>query len=836
MLIVSSVVLFDSHHAIKQSFQNTRGDNNKSTISQSADRFEEIDSDGSKDDPMAYSKWFYKQRSHGHTIPSDSYEKAVMAMHSMSNKHKNSLFASVNVASPIGGSWISVGPSPIDAGGGSFYSGRVSALASDPIHSGTIYLGAAQGGVWKSTNSGTSWSPLTDNQVSLATGSIAVDSSGNVYVGTGEGNLSCDSYYGAGILKSTDGGVTWTRLGASTFGASTITKIVINATNPNIILASTNRGVTGSSTNACTFVSLGSSLGIYRSTDGGVNWTLQKTSLGGIYDMVSNPTNTQIIYAGDNLGNGSSAIFKSTDGGISWNTLSLPIKTYGRIALGITAQPQVTVFAAVQNQTDAVLYKTIDGGSNWTLINVPIGPFGGSFCYPQCWYDIFVAPDPTTANTLYLGGLNLYRSTNGGASWTDMGGYSGNIHPDQHALAFDPTSHSHIYSGNDGGIWSATSGDTCTPSSCWTQKNTGLTITQFQSIAAHPSVGGTYFGGTQDNGSPEHTSSTTWTQLIGGDGGWSAFDPINPSTMYHTFFNISPQRSVDGGSNWIDITTSINMSDSASFYIPMSIDVTNPSILYLGTDHLYKTINKGDSWSLTGLSVSSIFSAIKIAPSDDNFVYTGTSDGQFYASTNGGTSFTEHDTGLPSVFLTQIAVDPTNPQKVYATFSGTGGSHVFVSSNAGTTWTNITSDLPNTPTNTILVKNGNIFVGTDIGPFVSTNDGTNWVTLGTGFPTVSIFDMAITADGKLLTATHGRGAWTLDVTNLPSCVPLTSPSDIITTCTLSSNTTVPGDVIVESGVTLTIPNGVTLNIDFTSHHLLVKSGGKVIIQPGGKIS
>jgi photosystem II stability/assembly factor-like uncharacterized protein len=808
---------------------------NVSTSKQTTyEKFEERDTIGTNDDPAAYWKWFYNQRADHNKLPANAYGNAVTKLNAMKAiaDRQTLLKNSMSPVAPPSNLWTSVGPSPIDAGGGNFYSGRVTALAPDPSHAGTVYLGAAQGGVWKSTDSGNTWTPLTDNQATLATGSIAVDSSGNVYVGTGEGNLSCDSYYGAGILKSTNGGTTWTRLGITTFGSSTITKILVNASNTNIILASTNSGQTSSGTNSCTFIPTGSTLGIYRSTNGGSNWSLVKSFSSGVNDIVSDPTNPQVVYAaaqGD-------TIYKSIDGGLTWNPLTIPL-TPGRIALGITAQPQVTLFAAIQNNIDGVLYESTTGGASWSPIVTPSGPFGGSWCHGQCWYDIFIVPDPTNANILYLGGQDLYRSTNGGVNWTDMGGYSGNIHPDQHALAFDPASHSHIYSGNDGGIWSATAGDTCTPSSCWTQKNTGLTITQFQSIAAHPSVAGTYFGGTQDNGSPEHTTSTTWTELVGGDGGWSAFDPNTPTTIYHTFFMISPQRSDDGGSTWSDITTGLNMSDSSSFYIPMANDKLNPSILFLGTDHLYKTVNKGNSWSATSLVLSNgFFSAIKVAPSDDAYVYAGTSAGTLFVSKTNGTSFTEKDTGLPSKFLTYISVDSSNPQIVYATFSGVGGSHVFVSSNAGTTWTDITSNLPDTPTNVIAANGGILFIGTDIGPFVSTNGGTSWSTLGSGFPTVTIFDMAFTSDGKLLAATHGRGTWLLDLSGLSACIPFTNPSIVTTTCTQSSNITLPGDLIVQPGAVLTIPNGVTLNLNFGTNHLLVKSGGGVLIKAGGRIN
>ena len=836
-LIISSGILFNSYVMIKQPLQDISPKYNDSvgTTLSLHDKFEDRDAMGSADEPAAFWKWFYKERSGPHhSIPSNSYMKATYTMKAMSTHYSTS---KKSVAPHLSNTWSSVGPSPITSCSvmGGYCSGRVAAVALDPSHPGTIYLGAAQGGVWKSTDNGTTWTPLTDNQPSLAIGSIAVDSSGNVYVGTGEGNLSCDSYYGVGVLKSTDGGSTWTQLGAATFGSSTITKIIINATNPNVILASTSYGFTTSSTNACQFVSPNSSTGVYRSTNGGSTWSSTLSPGPGASDLVIDPSNSAIVYAAIS-GNG---IYKSTNGGVNWSLLSsFPVNStngLGRIALGITSAPS-TIFAAINVNSTGQLYKSTNGGSGWSLVNTPLGPFGGAFCEGQCWYDIFIAPDPTSANILYLGGLNLYRSTDGGTNWTDLGGYSGNIHPDQHAFAFDPASHTHIFEGNDGGIWSATAGNTCSPASCWANLNQDLTITQFQSIAAHPSTAGTFFGGTQDNGSPQHTGSSIWTLLDGGDGGWTAYDPSNPVTMYHTYFNASPARSDNSGVTWNDISSTINQADPTSFYVPMAIDSQSPSTLYIGTNQLYKTTNQGNNWSPLSSPAADNFgvlSAIAVAPSDDHYVYVGTSNGTFYASTNSASSFTSHTTGLSSnTFLTKIAVDPSNPQKVYATFSGFGVPHVFFSSNSGSTWTDITSNLPDTPTNAILVRNGNIYVGTDIGPFVSNNGGTSWSVLGSNFPHVTIFDLALTSDGHLLAATHGRGVFSLST----NCAPPNSGDWTITiNCTLSQNATAPANVIVQNGAVLTIPNGLSLNIDFMHFHLLVKSNSGVLIKSGGKI-
>src|SRR5437667_5764664 len=328
----------------------------------------------------------------------------------------------------------------------------VTAIAIDSSHNGTVYLGGAQGGVCKSTKGGSSWIPLTDDQPSLAIGSLAVDPKGTLYVGTGEGNNAGDSYYGAGILRSYDGGATWSLLGASTFGRSTINRIVISPTNTNTILVATGFGTTSSST-ISQIVPPGVPTGIYLSTDAGNSWTLT-TPQGVGSDLVLDPTNPSIVYAAV-----SGVVYKSTNGGSLWTALSggLPTSGAGRIALAVSAASPATVFAAIDAGGQGQLYRTLNAGANWSQMAAP-----ANFCDSQCGYNLVIAVDSTDPNTIYLGGFEPWRTTDGGNSWVDLEFYNGGfMHPDQHALAFSPTAHSTVYLGNDGGIWYSTSGNTC---------------------------------------------------------------------------------------------------------------------------------------------------------------------------------------------------------------------------------------------------------------------------------------------------------------------------------------------------------------------------------------
>ncbi len=673
--------------------------------------------------------------------------------------------------------WISMGPSPIEncgSGVAVICSGRVTAIAIDPNNSGTIYIGGAQGGVWKSTNGGSGWVPLTDDQPSLAIGAIAIAPNGNLYVGTGEGNHSGDSYYGAGILKSTDGGKTWVQLGASVFGRSAFTKIIVNPRNPTTIIAATTFGNTGSSTGGIA-VNPGVPWGVFLSTDAGNSWTLKLTAKFQASDLAIDPTSASTIYAAVD-----GAVYASTDNGSTWTGplqegLPAPSKV-GRMNLAVSVAPPRTLFAAVEEVTPdsnsrGALYRSTNGASSWSVVLSPTGPKGGTFCETQCWYDMVIAVDPTDVNTIYLGGLHLYRSTDGGATWTDLLG-QGYIHVDQHALAFSPASHSTIYIGNDGGLWSSSNANTCLPSSCWTNLNSGLTLTQFQSLAAHPSDKNAFFGGTQDNGTPIHRgTSSVWTRIRGGDGGWTAFDPKNPRTMYHTFQEVDPARSDDGGLTWTSIKNGLDTKDKALFYNPMALSPNNPSKLYLGTYRLYKTANKGENWFLPnpGLSFSAsggcrsedCIAVIAVAPSNEEYVYVATTTGKFFVSRDGGDHFSESDRGLPGRRVTKIAIDPRTPEKAYVTVTGFGVGHVFSTGDAGASWSDISSNLPDFPATAITFDptGAVLLVGTDIGVYASYDGGAHWSAIGPGLPRVAVFEMVFAADGTLLAATHGRGVW-----------------------------------------------------------------------------
>lgn len=646
--------------------------------------------------------------------------------------------------------WTPIGPERINSNIQS--TGRLVAIAIHPTNSLIMYVGGAQGGVWKSTNGGGTWMPLTDQECSLAMGSIAIDpvDPNIIYAGTGEQHFSGDSYYGCGVLRSIDGGMNWTQQGASTFdtntGGAKISRVVVKAS-------------TAGSTTATT-VFAASNFGLYQSTNSGDTWT--QLLSGTVTDLVIDPSDDDVMYAGAFGG-----IFKSMDGGTTWSQLAGGLPTgMDRVNLAIAASATQTVYAALVDDVASTflgLYQTTDGGTTWTQATAT-----GATCDPQCWYDMLVAVDPTDDSTVYFGGVDLFKSTDGGASFSNI---TGSIHVDQHFFAFDPQNSSTVFVGNDGGIYTSADGGTT-----WTTLNTDLALTQFYGgVSLHPSNDIVAIGGTQDNGTVEYGGTADWTKVVGGDGGFTAIDFLNPTTRYaETQWTVSsgfsgPRRS-DGGA-YLPKVSGIDEADRGLFIPPLVMDPTFPEILYFGTFQLYRTTDRGESWTaLTGdlTSGGSGISAIAVAPSNSSVLYVGTSDAQVHVSTDNGTTFLLRTTGLPNRHIKDFAVDPADPLTALVTVSGFGSGHVFKTVNGGTSWSDITNGLPDVPVNAVLydpATTNTIYVGTDLGVYRTTNGGGSWSPFNDGLPLIAVFDLAAEPNtGVLVAATHGRSMFKASIT------------------------------------------------------------------------
>jgi hypothetical protein len=733
-----------------------------------------------RDDPIGREAWFYKQRAFPRaTIPEGANERAQQRLKEMIELQNQlppqgaALAGGAAAGTPGIGPWTAIGPQPSSATGTTVgsVSGRVVALAVDPTDPNIVYAGGAFGGVWKTIDGGANWTPITESEVTQAIGSIAIDPTScnpapckTIYVGTGEENFAIESYYGAGILKSTDAGQHWTQVGQGVFvgpfssgfspgGGARIGALAVNPSNGNLLLAAVQIfSVPASSTS-----------GIYCSNDGGTTWA--------VLPGVSNAPGIDVQFANAStayasLGrvltgtNGANGVYKSTNAGAAcasqtWTRTALAAPggtgalldstTTGRIAIGVSLSDPNTVYAGIQDPSSTNFgrllgfFKTTNGGTTWTQLQVGASP-RFDYCNPQCWYDNVVRVDPRNSSVVYVGGsavTNYFaRSTDGGSTWQQFFITSGvQLHVDQHALSFGlsggtPT----VYVGNDGGIWkSPMVNATDTPS--WTNLNATLNITQFYpGFSTHPSTPQQGIGGTQDNGTILYTGSPTWSEVTCGDGGWTIIDPVVPSTVYGTCQNIDIRKSVQNGARgtFVSADNGINASDNGAFIPPFVMDPSNHARLYFGTYRLWQSNDGAANWTaisgdLTRGGGSSsggpTLTTIAAAPTNPQFVYVGSSDGCVRASTDAQSNpatFTGCFSGLPIRSVTQVVVDPADASIAYVTFSGfscftpPGGSqtcdgfgHVFRTTSTGNTWFDIsgsgTGTLPDTPVNDLVI-------------------------------------------------------------------------------------------------------------------------------------
>jgi len=742
-------------------------------------------------------EWFYSQRTFPlRQIPAGARMKAIADIDKIDRaarlRHANTPVSSVNsrLATALDSvNWTSIGPRPTDLGSTYVTAGRVNALAIDPRDNNTVYLGAAEGGVWKTTDGGANWTPLTDQQASLANGAIAIDPQNpdTVYVGTGEENFAVDSYYGAGILKSTDAGKTWTNLAGDTFLRATISRIAIHPTNSQTLLLSANTGV-------------------WRSTDGAQTWT--RTLTGTSTAVVFDPSNGDVAYAALGNVNGSSLnrFYASTDGGQTWNLSmgsganSLPNKNNGRMDIAISNSAPNKLYVSIQDSSTANfgnllgIFKTTDGGATWNNLNAP------NICASvnQCWYDMSIRTSPVNSNIVFaVGSLSILRSLDGGASWNQLNFIGPNrveIHVDEHILAFTPDG-SKLFIGNDGGAYSTT--DITSAQVNWTELNDTLGITQFYpGVSIHPTDSNIGYGGAQDNGTQRYGGAASWNNVTCGDGGSTAIDYTLPNVAFAACQDIQIIRTTNGGNNFSRSQYGISGNDRVQFIPPLTVDPSNPQIVYFGTFRLWQSRDSGGKFvaispDLTG--GKGTLKTIAPAPSDPNTVYLGYNNGKVYSTNNAldgaNATWTERTTGLPTRTVTQITVDPIDNGTVYATFSGftsaTPSGHIFRSKDGGNSWTDISGNLPDVPVDAIVIDpdiTDTIYIGTDAGAMISTDAGATWSTLGNGLPRVVVTSLTLQRSGRVLRAgTHGRSMWDI-------LVPLPSGSLAPSIATLSPST------------------------------------------------
>ncbi len=673
-------------------------------------------------------EWFVKQR----TFPSGIFYSPEI-LYKEFQKYKSKF---KDQHERTGSNWTFIGPSQVPGNGGG--AGRINCLAFHPTDPNTLFVGTACGGLWKSTDGGSTWTSNTDLLPSLSISEIIIDSADPniMYIATGDKygiywQYETIGHYSAGVMKSTDGGATWNQMGLN-YTQNNITiiqRLIMSPANHNILHAATNNG-------------------IYKSLDAGVTWTNQLT--GKFYDIEYCPTNSNIVYTGDSTG-----FEQSTDGGASWNYIS-GVTSTGRTSISVTTADSSVVYIWSEG---GGLYYSSNFGVTFTQRTDPLS-VTNAYGYYDCVLDI----SPLNKNILLAGGLIVALSTDGGNTWnaiSDWGTWpAGNyVHADNHDLKFAPASSQIIYSLNDGGIFKSTD-----QGATWTDLSNGLDIKQYYRLGCSYLTPGLIYAGAQDNGTDRVTGATS-NQVMGADGEECLVDFTNDNIVFASSQSGYFSKSTDGGNTFTPLT-----AYGSDWTSPIIMDPNDHNKMYLGANDVEGSTDNGGTWNpISGSLDGNAVYSLEVSNSNGNYIYAATF-GNIFRTTNGGASWNNITGTLPvaNAAIDGIAVNGNNPDAFWVVFSGyAAGEKVFYTSNGGSTWTNVSGTLPNIPVNCIEYQNNSndlLYIGTDFGVFYTDATQSDWIPYNTGMPNVIIDELEIHyPTSKLRAATYGRGLWESDL-------------------------------------------------------------------------
>jgi photosystem II stability/assembly factor-like uncharacterized protein len=710
--------------------------------------------------------WTHQRSYPGNIVPDNKfYEAFEYSRNNLSGQLDNS-----------GDSWTPLGPHN--------FGGRTTALEFNPLNANTIYAGSASGGLWRSYTGGVgvnAWQHINTGFTVLGVGAIAVHptDSNTIYIGTGEvygygtsiGGFTIRTTrgsYGIGILKTTNGGLNWSKTLDWSYNSMRGVQVVrINPLNPNTVWAGTTEGT-------------------YRTYNGGASWEQVDTTIM-VTDLVINPNDTgNVLIACGNLGTPGTGFYKTTNSGGSWIkiTTGLPATYGGKAIFSVYKQSPNVVFASIGNGyltgAGTWLVRSTDFGSTWTTRSTL------DYSTYQGWFAHFALVHPSDSSRVLTAGVDVFKSTNGGfgltqkSFWylwdlgrTPIGGPEGPpdySHADHHCAISHPTDPDIVYMGNDGGIFRTTDfGES------FSGLNGGYQTQQFYNgfSSAHTDSM-LSFGGLQDNASAIWDGQLAWIRTLGGDGNWTAINNRNADTMYGTSQYLNIYRSTDGGNDFNNIAPPT--AGNGGFVSPFMLAHNNPQIIYSANGIIYKSTNAGNTWFSPngGINIDpgNLSLGMAVSPVNDNVAYITTTpiatNAKVFRTTNGGANWVNVTGTLPNRYMVDIAADPWIESFVYVTLSGFGSNHVYMSQDYGATWIDIDNNLPDVPTSAIVVDpldNEHIYLGNDIGVYVTTNGGTNWQEFKTGMPDAAIvMDLSISPlNRKLRAATHGNGVFERDL-------------------------------------------------------------------------
>ena len=708
-------------------------------------------------------EWFFAQRA----FPRGEIDKAA---------YQNALQFRQQIQSNLRGpdqleEWKFEGPTNVG--------GRITDIEMPSNSLGTIYVASASGGIFKSENTGQTWTPIFDDAMSLSIGDMEMAPSNNeiIYVGTGEPNAGGGSlaYDGLGVYKTSDGGNNWQHLGLENIGS--VGKIEVAPSNPDIAFVAAMGDLFGKNQER----------GIYRTTNGGSNWeqVLFVSDSTGFVDLAMHPTNPNIIFAAAwerirrpdfrRYSGASSGIYRTIDGGDSWELLTngLPAlpNEKGRIGLAISPSDPNYIYAYIVHEDGELtgIFRSTDGGDNWNEVN-KTGIDEPSFMW---WFGKMYV-HPNSPNSLIALSLDVHYIENIETDPVWSTRFDG-AHVDQHSIFIHPLNTDFFLAGNDGGIYlSENRGITF-------EKLDGLPITQFYRTTMDFQNPEQVYGGAQDNGTMRTLTGAEddFEFLLGGDGFFPLVDPQNSNLIYAESQYGNLRKSTDGGNNFTIANFGFD-PERRNWNTPVIFDPNDSDVLFMGGNRLYKTTNNAFYWNpisddLTdgggnGNLAFGTITTISVSPFDSETIMVGTDDGNVWITENGGTDWNNISDGLPKFWITQVELDPTELGVAYVTISGfrfnDETAHIFKTTDFGNSWVPISGELPNIPVNDIIINpiNHDLYIATDIGVFKSFNDGNSWDILGTGLPNVVITDLSYhEPTHTLLAATFGRSLYSVEV-------------------------------------------------------------------------
>ncbi|MFZ4522509.1 MAG: GEVED domain-containing protein [Bacteroidales bacterium] len=665
------------------------------------------------------------------------------------------------------GNWTSAGPT--SSPGGYAGLGRINCVAFHPSDNNLIYAGAASGGLWKTTDGGSNWSVLNDNLAVLGVSDICINTSSPniIYIATGDkdggsgwslGGGQARDNNSIGIMKSTDGGATWNTTGLSFTISSqqAVFRLLMDPGDNNILYAAT-------------------SSGLYKTTDGGSNWN-NIYSAPIFCDLEFKPGTPATIY-GSNI-NGD--IYRSIDAGTTWT--SRLTTSYKRVEMAVSPANSNVVYAVMQDNgtpNESPVYKSTDGGDTFTRVFTSTTKSllgyecdGSDVSKSQAGYDLTICSDPTDANIVFVGGINVWKTTDGGTTWninthwsSTCTGSATTVHADQHCLAYQPGSN-YLFLGNDGGVYKTTNGG-----GLWNFIGSGIVSSQLYRLGVSQTVTSEVIAGLQDNGT-KLLSGGTWADVKGGDGMECIIDYTNANIQYGTYVQGQIDRTSDhwGSRTAIEPTA----AGSGAWVTPYIIDPTNSQTLYAGYADVWKTTNSGTSWTqISTMNTLNKIRSMAMAASNTQVLYVA-DQSTLWKTTDGGTNWTNITAGLPvsTNYITYISVKADDPLTAWVAFGEYNASKVYQTTDGGTNWTNISTGLPSIPVMCVIqnkqsTSRVDLYAATDAGVFVKAGTA-DWQAFSAGLPNVlttelEIFYDANPGNSKLYAATFGRGLWVSDL-------------------------------------------------------------------------